>query len=256
MDYCQTKAAFLNCLSEESDVASCRMQSHNAGDSRKRTMQPTVTGTSVLGIKFDGGVIIAADTLGSYGSMARFRQVSRITKVNDTTVFSAAGDYADYQYLKSELEQMVIDEEILNDGFSLPPKAFHSWMTRVLYNRRSKFNPLWNTATIAGFHDNESYLGSVDKIGIAFEADSVASGFGAYLAQPLMRKALEDCNGVFTLSDAKQTIDNCLKVLYYRDARSYNRYEIAIITKEGVTIEKPQSSNANWDIARLVKGFE
>lgn len=256
MDYCNTRSAFLNCLSEDG-VSSCRLQSYSAEENnRKRTMQPTVTGTSVLGIKFDGGVIIAADTLGSYGSMARFRQVSRITKVNDTTVFSAAGDYADYQYLKSELEQMVIDEEILNDGFSLPPKAFHSWMTRVLYNRRSKFNPLWNTVTIAGFHDNESYLGTVDKIGIAFEADSVASGFGAYLAQPLMRKAIEECNGVFTLNDAKQTIDNCLKVLYYRDARSYNRYEIAIITKDGVSIEKPQSSDANWSIAKLVKGFE
>jgi len=256
MDYFQLKSAFLD-TPIDNNTSSCRSQStHIMSDARKRTMQPTVTGTSVLGIKFDGGVIIAADTLGSYGSMARFREVSRITKVNETTVFSAAGDYADYQFLKSELEQMVIDEEILNDGFSLPPKAFHSWITRVLYNRRSKFNPLWNTVTIAGFHNNESYLGTVDKIGIAFEADSVASGFGGYLAQPLMRKALEDSKGHFTLNDARQTIDNCLKVLYYRDARSYNRYEMAIITEDGVVIEKPQSSNANWDIARLVRGFE
>lgn len=42
---------------------------------------PMVTGTSVLGVKFTGGVIIAADMLGSYGSLARFRNISRLMKV-------------------------------------------------------------------------------------------------------------------------------------------------------------------------------
>lgn len=41
-----------------------------------------VTGTSVLGVKFNGGVIIAADMLGSYGSLARFRNISRLMKVS------------------------------------------------------------------------------------------------------------------------------------------------------------------------------
>ena len=32
-------------------------------------------------MKYDGGVVIAADTLGSYGSMARFPDLQRILKV-------------------------------------------------------------------------------------------------------------------------------------------------------------------------------
>lgn len=66
-----------------------------------------VTGTSVLGVKFDGGVIIAADMMGSYGSLARFRGISRLLKVNDTTMLGASGDYADFQYLKQIIDQMV-----------------------------------------------------------------------------------------------------------------------------------------------------
>ena len=66
-----------------------------------------MTGTSVLGVKFDGGVAIAADKLGSYGSLARYRDVSRILKVNECTIMGAGGDYADFQFIKSIIEQRV-----------------------------------------------------------------------------------------------------------------------------------------------------
>lgn len=221
-----------------------------------RTKMPSVTGTSVIGCKYLGGVIIAADTLGSYGSMARFREVSRVMKVNETTVMAAAGDYADYQHLKGRLEQMMISEKVMDDGFELPPQAVHSYLTRLMYQRRSKFNPLWNTLTVAGFKNGAPFLGSIDKIGIAYEAPTVASGFGAYLSQPLLRRAQEEDPHKFTYEKARKTIENCLRVLYYRDARSYNRYEIAIIDANGVRIEKPQACDTNWEIAKMVKGFE
>lgn len=68
---------------------------------------PMVTGTSVLGLKFSGGVMLAADTVGSFGSLARFRGISRLLKVNDSTVIGASGDLADFQHLRQLLEQMV-----------------------------------------------------------------------------------------------------------------------------------------------------
>ncbi|MBN3300013.1 PSB4 protein, partial [Amia calva] len=236
----------------------------------RHTLNPMVTGTSVLGVKFDGGVIIAADMLGSYGSLARFRNISRIMKVNDNTILGASGDYADYQYLKQIIEQMVIDEALLGDGHSYSPKAIHSWLTRVMYNRRSKMNPLWNTVVIGGFYNGESFLGYVDKLGVAYEAPTVATGFGAYLAQPLMREVVEN-KPLISKDEARALIERCLKVLYYRDARSYNRvshasqsglttpepvplqHEIAVVTEDGVKIEGPLSSETNWEIAHLIR---
>jgi hypothetical protein len=41
---------------------------HDAGQPKVATQQPIVTGTSVIGIKFDKGVILAADNLGKYRS--------------------------------------------------------------------------------------------------------------------------------------------------------------------------------------------
>lgn len=214
-----------------------------------------VTGTSVLGVKFDGGVLLAADVLGSYGSLARYRNCSRLLKVNDCTVMGAGGDYADYQYLKSIVEQKVIDEDCLNDGFNYTPKMLFNWLTRVLYARRSKFNPLWNTYIVGGLQDGEPYLGYVDKIGTAYEAPTLATGFGSYLAQPLLRDGYEK-NNKMTEAEARQLLDTCLKVLFYRDARSFNKYELAIVTKDGTRIEGPLSSDTDWSIAHMIKGYE
>lgn len=61
----------------------------------------------MLGLKYKDGVIIAADTLGSYGSLARYRSLSRIMRVNESTVLTSGGDYADYQFIKSIVEQHV-----------------------------------------------------------------------------------------------------------------------------------------------------
>ncbi|KAM9293895.1 proteasome subunit beta type-4 [Gastrophryne carolinensis] len=221
----------------------------------RRTLNPMVTGTSVLGVKFDGGVMIAADMLGSYGSLARFRNLSRIMTVNSCTMLGASGDYADYQHLQQVLNQMVIDEELVGDGHNYSPKAIHSWLTRVMYSRRSKMNPLWNVVVLAGFYNGESFLGYVDKLGVAYEAPTIATGFGAYLALPLMRDFVENKPNL-TREEARQLIERCMKVLYYRDARSYNRYEIATVTASGVEVEGPLSSDTNWEIAHMIRGFE
>jgi 20S proteasome subunit beta 7 len=119
-------------------------------------------------MKYDGGVIIAADTLGSYGSMARFPDLKRVLKVNDSTVLGVGGDYADFQFLSEIIKQKQIDEDCKDDGFTLKPKALHCWLTRVLYNRRSKFDPLWNVIIVAGMQDNEPYLGFCNLQGTAF----------------------------------------------------------------------------------------
>ena len=45
----------------------------------------------------------------------------------------------------------------MNDGYTLKPKALYSWCTRVLYNRRSNFDPLWNTLVIGGIENDKPY---------------------------------------------------------------------------------------------------
>lgn len=142
----------------------------------QRSKEPITTSSSVLGIKFKEGVVIAADMLGSYGTLARFRDCPRVLKVNKNIILGGGGDYADFQYLKDVIMQKVIEEECIDDGFFMKPKSLYHWLTRVLYTRRTQLDPLWNNYVIGGIQDGEPFLGTVDKLGTAFLDEHVATG--------------------------------------------------------------------------------
>lgn len=219
------------------------------------------TGTSVLGLAFDGGVIIASDTLVSYGSMARFKNCERLLVVNDYTVVAATGDYADYQFLTKIINQKQIDEKQWNDGLQLYPAALHSWITRVAYNKRSKFTPLMCAWVVGGLQPNENtgksepFLGYVDKLGTAYKSNVIATGFGNYLATPLFRELTEHVDRLPTEAEARALVAKCMEVLYYRDARSLPRYQVVVVKADGVQKEGPITIAGDWQIATLVKGF-
>jgi len=119
-------------------------------DPTKRTTEPTCTGTTVIGIIFDGGIAITTDTLVSYGKMSRYKAVSRLYKVNDRTLVGMSGDFADYQYLRNIIETKVTELECMDPKAVMSPLALYSWLTAVMYNRRSNINPLWNTYIVGG----------------------------------------------------------------------------------------------------------
>ena len=54
---------------------------------RQHTKYPYVTGTSVLGVKYKDGVLIAADTLAAYGATKRYKSFQRVVKVRIPLVF-------------------------------------------------------------------------------------------------------------------------------------------------------------------------
>lgn len=91
-----------------------------------------------------------------------------------------------------------------------------------------------------------SFLGQVNSLGVAFEAPSLATGMGSYIAQvsptplrlprgmfylvhtynttpqPLLRDALER-NPAMSKDEARELLERCMKVLFYRDCRSLNK---------------------------------
>jgi len=223
------------------------------------TQSPSTTGTGIIAFEYDGGVIMAADTLGSYGSLARYRSIPRLLKVNDKVVVGCMGDYADYQYLQQIIEQMEIDEACQDDGLQTTARSLHSWLTRVLYNRRCKMDPLWTTFVVAGTEeDGKPFLGYVDKIGTAYNDSIICTGYASVLATPLIRKAVQDGGGKLSLEQARKLVVDSLTLVYYRDAHAFNKYHVAVIpnTGEAATVEDAATLKGNWELANMIAGYE
>jgi len=218
----------------------------------RRTLEPYVTGTSVLGIRYKDGVMLSADTLASYGSLARYRSIQRIKPVGKQTVIGCSGEISDFQYLEVLLEDLIDRDNAFDDGSRLRPSEIWNYITRVMYNRRNQFDPLWNQLVVAGYHDGKSFLGQVDSVGSSFEDDTLATGYGAYIARPLLRKAWKEG---LSEKEAQEILEQSMRVLYYRDARTINKMQLAKITAEGISISPPYELATEWENNEAALGY-
>lgn len=217
----------------------------------KRTQSPIVTGTSVLAIKFAGGVMVAADTLGSYGSMARFKDMQRLHAVATDSLLGFTGDMSDMQEILHTVEKLTVKEFTADDGAKISSSELHHYLTTIMYNRRGKMDPLWNTLIVCGARDGVPHLGVVDLLGTHYTDDFAATGYGAYLALPLMRKAYKPD---LTEAEAKKLLEDCMRVCYYRDCRASSIIQVGTCTAAGVTVSDPYNLETYWEFPEFVKG--
>jgi 20S proteasome subunit beta 7 len=62
---------------------------------------------------------------------------------------------SDFQYIQRMLDELVIDEFAAHDGHSLGPREIHEYLSQVMYARRTKIDPLWNSLLVGGFKNGE-----------------------------------------------------------------------------------------------------
>lgn len=177
-----------------------------------------VTGTSVVGLVYKGGVMLAADTLLSYGTMAKSFNTPRMVSIDNRILLGASGEFSDFQEIVAKVEALALEEtthsmESLYEERSLSAKSLWNYLRAVMYHRRSKFNPFWNDVVVAGWDKDVPFLGVVDKIGTTLQENLVATGFGSYLAMPLLR---ERWNPDLSEGEARALLEDCMKVLFYR----------------------------------------
>lgn len=119
----------------------------------------------------------------------------------------------------------------------MEPRQLHEYLSRVMYNRRNKMDPLWNSLVVGGVGINadtgdvEPYIGSVGMIGTHFSSSHIATGFGQHLARPLFRNEQSDD---MSEADAEALIKKALKVCFYRDKNSINKFTLKVVTKDGI----------------------
>jgi 20S proteasome subunit beta 7 len=90
--------------------------------------------------------------------------LSYLDRIGEYTVIGAGGDMSDWQQIQHILDQQVVQELNADDGLSLAPEHYHEFLARIMYERRSKSDPLWNSLVVGGHKNGKSYRFSLADI--------------------------------------------------------------------------------------------
>ena len=217
-------------------------------DPKSHTQVPVNIGTSVFGIKYKDGVMLAADTAVSYGSMKKSKKATRMAELSGESAIACSGEMADFQELQKTLREKREADEIENDGAAfLKPKDYFNFLSRLNYQRRMKMDPLWNGSIVGGVRaDNgEIFLGMVDLYGTKIEGNFLITGLGAHYCQVLMQNAWKSD---LSEAEARQLMEECMRVMFYRDKKATDEIQICTVTKQGVKIEPSYRISSEWQL--------
>lgn len=202
----------------------------------------------MVALAYDGGVFMAADTLLSYGSMAKAPNVPRTRIISRNAAIAATGDYADFQQATSDILTDVFEDEMLEDGIVKSPAELYSKLHRTLYEKRCDFEPYQCSFIVIGHDGKKPFLAGVDSIGTKWTDKCIATGYGGHICTPLLRTALEVSQGTLTRDQALAVVHDCMRALFYRECRAVNRYQIAEAANGHVVLHPAVSLDTQWEL--------
>jgi len=191
------------------------------------------TGTTVVAIKFNNGVVIASDKRASAGAlMVVDKATKKLYEITDTIVMGAAGVVADIQMLAKILSAEVKLKE-LRSKIKVTAEEAANLLSRIMYSY--KFFPFFTEIIIAGKDKDGFSIYMMDELGgLTRHDDFIATGSGMMYALGVLeanyRKDL-------TKEEAKELAKKAILAAIERDLGTGEGIDIYVITEEGIEKE-------------------
>ena len=180
------------------------------------------TGTSTIGITYNGGVVVGADHRATMGHFIANKSVKKLFKIGDNLALTTAGLVGHAQSLARTLAAEVSLFELRrNDQMTV--KGAATLTANILSGR-----PHWVQLLIVGVDEDGSTVYSIDSAGGSIPDVYCATGSGS----PYMYGVLED--GYRDGMSRKEAINLAARALAasgQRDAASGNGMDLAVITR-------------------------
>ena len=207
-------------------------------------MQAITTSGTILAAKYDGGILLASDNTISYGSMFRYNNVSHFVEVTPKVVLGGTGEFADFQQIVEFVKRQILQAQCKHNGEYLTPSEIHSYIKRMMYNRRSQLKPWATRVVVAGINpDNTLFLATTNPYGTSYEDDVISTGFGRYL-QGLQITSV--ANG--EKDKVREGMRQVFQTVFARHCQANGKVEFIDLTKDGIVREEPIRINPNWEI--------
>ena len=204
-------------------VDSAEGTSSYGGDRMHATTDAVKTGTSTIGITFDGGVVVGADHRATMGHFIANKSVKKLFQISNSVALTTAGLVGHAQSLSRTLAAELKLYE-LKEGNAMTVKGAATLTANILVGR-----PHYVQLLIVGVDSSGSSVYSIDSAGGSIPDVYCATGSGS----PYMYGVLEDQfrEGM----DEKSALKVAAKALLasaQRDAASGNGMDLAVITAE------------------------
>jgi proteasome beta subunit len=181
------------------------------------------TGTSTVGITFDGGVVVGADHRATMGHFIANKSVKKLFRISTNVALTTAGLVGHAQSLSRTLAAELRLFELKRDQ-EMTVKGAATLTANILTGR-----PHYVQLLIVGVDDSGASVYSIDSAGGSIPDVYCATGSGS----PFMYGVLEDqYKPGLTQDEALALAAKSLLASAQRDAASGNGMDLAFITQE------------------------
>jgi proteasome beta subunit len=187
------------------------------------------TGATVVGIKCSDGVVVATDSLITWGTHVLTDKGVKAFKLTDTIVLASAGLTSDYQMLVNRLKAQIKLYE-LNQKRDITVKALSKMLANTLYSRRMA--PLYVQTVVVGVDGDGPQLFGLDMGGSLIPDDFTATGTGTAPAFGVLEDGYKP---TLTVKDAEAIAISAVKAGIARDAQSGGEIRVFSVTESGVS---------------------
>lgn len=196
------------------------------------------TGTTTIGIVTKEGVVLAADTRGTYGgdsgvSYIAGRDERKIEKVNENIAVTIAGTASDIQNV-IRLTRAELKLKELKDAKKPTIKESAGLFSSLVYQKIRHPSIIISIThfLLAGFDEKQAYLYDIHPDGYIQEiTEYAATGSGLIHVNPILDSEYK--KGL-TLEEGIELAKKCVKASSRRDPGSGEGMDIFTITKDGI----------------------
>ena len=232
-------------------------------DPIKHSQSVVYSGSSVIGLKYNKGIIIACDTRMSYGSsLSLVSSYERIKALNNRTIIGYSGEYSDMQETKRILDELVLSDKLETNGKNMMgPVELGHYLSSLHYGRRNKLDPYLNSAIVGGIDFNgDIVLMQVDPFGTFLNANYFTTAFANYFACSLLRNNYPKNPNDLTKEKAMDLIRKCFEVLFYRDCNAGDTIQFSIMEKDNNGVPNieygKEKLETKWEYNQFMQGNE
>jgi proteasome beta subunit len=201
----------------------------NIHDLQKDYLREHQSGTTTVGIIFDGGVVLGTESQATAGFTVATKQAQKLFKINNFTAATISGGVADCQYVVNQITALSRIKQVEEN--QVPEPKYIANITRnILFSGRSFFLAMM---IVGGYSikENIGKLYGIDLLGTLFEEDKFIS-FGS--GSPFSLGVLEsDWKPNMSKDEAIELIKTAITSSKERDAASGFKIQICIIDNEG-----------------------